>query len=608
MAQQVNPDNLYQKTREDLLLYEDSRTNSLFNGTANFYITRNDQSVWGAFLRALSKELARLEYDYAYDLVGKEPQYLTPPDIKRRWAGPLFLSGAYPSSTQFDLDYRTMLVELLAAYKQGATVAAIQDVIFAYTGIQVVVQELYKQIGNGVYDQSDRNAIRVAVNVGGINPLADITTLNQLQLIVNSLYTAIDLTKPAHVGLEFTTVFGSDENIDAYTEDISYFPYSWSPLPGFPGIEDNLTVIIRLIENPPFNPMLYQAPILDPANLTTTLAPYGRQFAGSLLTISGADWAALPTIEFTVTNIEANGSLATYTFSNASFALHEGMQVTIIGLSNPAFNITGKISDLVPTNPNFTAGTFTMMLAQILAATAVSGNGFVTPTIQSAYVPSSGGNYTVGMAAWAPSTAFFEGQIIMDTNGSTQMVVDTGVESPPTEIGTSGSVAPTFNFALTSSAGLFSSSTTYYGAITGGASDAYAGRAFIITGFSNPANNGTFFCLASENDRIVLNNVVGVPETHIANAAVSAWSLTVNGLTIDGTLTWRMIGFGQVYTPSYQWIMLLQPGDATPPAVLPPTGEIANWDITHPQGLVAPRLKQTWEISGGDVFQGFEEN
>ena len=32
-----------------------------------------------------------------------------------------------------------------------------------------------------------------------------------------------------------------------------------------------------------------------------------------------------------------------------------------------------------------------------------------------------------------------------------------------------------------------------------------------------------------------------------------------------------------------------------------PTGEVANWDSTHPAGLVAPRLDQVWEISGGDA-------
>src|SRR6266498_274127 len=123
----INPDVLYLRSREDLLQYEDSRLNSLINGLANYYTTRNDQSLWGAILRSVAMELARLEYAYAYDLVNKQPQFLTPSDIKRRWADPLFLSRNYPSATQFDLDFRTMLVDLINAYKEGATTQSIHD-------------------------------------------------------------------------------------------------------------------------------------------------------------------------------------------------------------------------------------------------------------------------------------------------------------------------------------------------------------------------------------------------------------------------------------------------------------------------------------------------
>src|SRR5208337_2227132 len=139
-----NPDELYQRSREDLLLYEDHRLNSLIQAVANFYITRNDQSTWGNFLRALAIELARLEYAYAYDIVGKQPQFLTPPDIRRRWNDPLYVSSNWPSKTQFDTDFKTMLVDLLIAYREGSTPKSIRDVIFAYTGKNIVVEELYK--------------------------------------------------------------------------------------------------------------------------------------------------------------------------------------------------------------------------------------------------------------------------------------------------------------------------------------------------------------------------------------------------------------------------------------------------------------------------------
>lgn len=269
----INPDVLYLRSREDLLNYEDSRLNSLINGLANYYSTRNDQSLWGNTLRAIAMELARLEYFYAYDLVNIEPQFLTPPDIRRRWADPLFVSRNYPSATQFDQDFRTMLVDLLNAYKKGATVAAIHDVILAYTGKDIIVEELYKEIGK-FFDQSDRNSITISVNVGGKDPLKDIQNLLQLQAITRDLYGAIDLTKPAHVGLNFTTVFGSDENIDAFITDIT----------------DLLRIFVSLVEDEPFDPMLIQAPILDPLNPHTTLAAYGFKF---MQVLTSGQYAAL---------------------------------------------------------------------------------------------------------------------------------------------------------------------------------------------------------------------------------------------------------------------------------------------------------------------------
>src|SRR5271157_3647205 len=163
MAINNNPDLLYLRSREDLLQYEDARLNSLLQAMADFYTTRNDQSIWGNFLRALAIELSKLDYDYSYDIVNKDPSLLTPPDIRRRWAAPLYVSASFPSKQQFDAQFKLMLVQLLAAYRQGTTVQAIQDVIFAYTGIHIQVVEMYKQIGNGVYDQSDRNSISVTV-------------------------------------------------------------------------------------------------------------------------------------------------------------------------------------------------------------------------------------------------------------------------------------------------------------------------------------------------------------------------------------------------------------------------------------------------------------
>lgn len=367
----TNPDIYYLRSREDLLQYEDSRLNSLLNSLANYYTTRNDQSLWGNVLRAVAQELARLEYDYAYDLVSKEPQFLTPPDIRRRWADPLFVSRNYPTQTQFDLDFRTMLVDLLLAYKEGATTRAIHDVIFAYTGKDIVVEELYKEIGL-FFDQSDRNSITVAVNVGGSNPLTDIQNLLQLQAITRDLYGAIDLTKPAHVGLNFTTVFGSDENIDAFTSNTD----NWSAIT--PGINDELRIFVSLVEDEPFNPMLIQAPILDPLNPQTTIAAYGLRF---LPVLTPTQYNAL--IEPVVAVWLPNHS---YTAGDVVLDIGTGWNI-MVAKTGGTSGATEPTSFLItPLNGTTTEGPNTLVWTN------------TAPTAKAAYTevaPSSVGNYVI---------------------------------------------------------------------------------------------------------------------------------------------------------------------------------------------------------------------
>lgn len=255
----MQPDVLYIKDRQDLLKYEDARFNSLIQAVANYYTSTNDQSNWGAILRCMAQELARLEYDYAYDLVAKDPRFLTPPDIIRRWNAPLFIPADYPTRTQFDLDFKLMCLRLLLAYRAGAKVSSIQQVVFAYTlQPSITVTELYKQIGT-FYDQSDRNTVLVNVQVG------DLTTLAALPFITEDLYGAIDLVKPAHVGVNLTTIFGEDENIDAFI-----IP-SGSPPEG--GITDTLRITYQLVEEEPYPPQLTFAPLLDPTSPDTRLYP-----------------------------------------------------------------------------------------------------------------------------------------------------------------------------------------------------------------------------------------------------------------------------------------------------------------------------------------------
>lgn len=103
-------------------------------------------------------------------------------------------------------------------------------------------------------------------------------------------------------------------------------------------------------------------------------------------------------------------------------------------------------------------------------------------------------------------------------------------------------IASTFlgPFTLTSVAAASGGTTVYTGTITGGAST-FAGATVTITGFTNSANNGTFFVAGMTSTTITLRNTAGIAETHSGTATMLAMVYT-------GTFT----GTGnQVYAGMY---------------------------------------------------------
>lgn len=75
----------------------------------------------------------------------------------------------------------------------------------------------------------------------------------------------------------------------------------------------------------------------------------------------------------------------------------------------------------------------------------------------------------------------------------------------------------TLSSVATSSGG----NAVYTGTITGGANGAYNGLSFVVSGFTNSVNNGTFVCVASSTTTLTLANPSAVAENHAATAANS---------------------------------------------------------------------------------------
>ena len=243
----------------DLELFERAAYAALRSFIPDFYRDGREDTLWGLHLRGIASQMARLDHRNHYNIYGSDPALLNAADLLRRFGGPLYLNRNYPGKTQYDQDFKAMVLKLLEAYREGAKASSIEKVIQAFTGESFGVEELFRSIGT-YYDVSDRHAIRIGVRVAqaqeGItqNVAQDVARVRDL---VVDLYTAIDLCKPAHVGINLTTVMGLDEDIAARVAAIT----------------DELRIIMLLEEAEPGEPMLHQAPFLNKNTPDTGLAP-----------------------------------------------------------------------------------------------------------------------------------------------------------------------------------------------------------------------------------------------------------------------------------------------------------------------------------------------
>lgn len=98
---------------------------------------------------------------------------------------------------------------------------------------------------------------------------------------------------------------------------------------------------------------------------------------------------------------------------------------------------------------------------------------------------------------------------------------------------------------LTSVAASSGGTAVYTGTITNGGSNAWAGFSFVVAGFDNTTNNGTFICTASTTTTLTLENPFAVADTHPATAT------GVEGVAVyTGTFTGEATGslVGKVFT------------------------------------------------------------
>jgi hypothetical protein len=95
-----------------------------------------------------------------------------------------------------------------------------------------------------------------------------------------------------------------------------------------------------------------------------------------------------------------------------------------------------------------------------------------------------------------------------------------------------------YTITLTAAAAASNGLTVYTGTVSGWATgQTPVGQYFVVSGFTNSGNNGTFLCVAFTGTTLTLVNTGGVVETH-AGTAVNSQSVVISGTThFNGTYT-----------------------------------------------------------------------
>lgn len=307
--------------------------------------------------------------------------------------------------------------------------------------------------------------------------------------------------------------------------------YRFNALSGGPNVFANAPSIVN-------NAPLYNG---------SSYALFGFNVTGNTLVLPNAPFTtAYIGARVYVSNLTQNFTLG---FLDASFLLQcQVVMNTVTGtlsIKNRAGTVLGTSSNaFVPAQWQYVE--FKAIFSTTGTGTCeVKVNGVVWLTVTSVTNATTTANASVGQwtSTSGSTNSYFSDLYVVDTTGAintTYLGDITVAELYPNGAGTNSAWTsnPAASFSLTSVANASAGTTVYTGTITGGASNAYQGYYFTVTGFTTGANNGTFLCSASTATTITLVNASGVAETHAATCAFQAIPQAgIHGGIVDGYAT-----------------------------------------------------------------------
>jgi hypothetical protein len=194
---------------------------------------------------------------------------------------------------------------------------------------------------------------------------------------------------------------------------------------------------------------------------------------------------------------------------------YNNLVLSVSGVNAPStFQLNPQLEDVA--GNEVVAGTPLVLTAvanssvAALVLTAAAINGVYTGTI-------TGG----GSNALAGTTFIVAGFTDAANNGE---FIATASTTTTLTLANANSVVETHAATATYEEG----TAVYTGTITGGGSNALAGKTFVVAGFTGANNNGTFIATASGTTTLTLENAAATSETHAATATAQE---TTNSLT-----------------------------------------------------------------------------
>jgi hypothetical protein len=239
------------------------------------------------------------------------------------------------------------------------------------------------------------------------------------------------------------------------------------------------------------------------------------------------------------------------------------LNAVISGFTNAANNGTFKIISCTATQLTVQNGAGA---AETHAGTAIYnpwGTGYGNQTVDGSSIwtcvgTASGMTWTAATKWFLPSYGFappstsqpFGGSSVIDSNSNLEFAVNSGLSgaAAPTWNATSGYTDDNGTSLTLSQVAVASGIATYTGTITGGGSNAFAGQAFLISGFTNAGNNILINVLSSTATTLTCTATSQVNETHAGTAKNGLIWLNLEPFSTN-SLAWTK---GYVYAYSFK--------------------------------------------------------